>query len=733
MSKHTKPKLVIVESPTKAKTIGKFLGKEYVVESSYGHIRDLPKSTLGVDVEHDFEPKYVIPRKSQSQVTALKKTAAKSGGVILATDEDREGEAIAWHLAQALGLDHGTRNLKHETEAASKDAPGSTLHVSGVERIVFHEITEHAIGEALKHPRLLDMNLVNAQQARRVLDRIVGYKLSPFLWKKVVRGLSAGRVQSVALRLIADREAEIQGFKPQEYWTIAAELKGKNGTFTAELSAVDGTPLEKFGIPDSERAEHIARELRDAAYRVTLLESKEVKKHPPAPFTTSTLQQTAAKRLGMSSKKTMYLAQGLYENGLITYMRTDSVNLAPEAVRAAGEWIEKNLGKTYALPGGRKFKNTSRLAQEAHEAIRPTNPHAAPDALGLGRDEHRLYDLIWRRFIASQMPPALTHAVRVEVAAQHGANENAYLLAANGSTLQFDGYLKIWPVKLEEKELPELQKNEELALVTVEPAQHFTEPPPRYNEASLIKTMEQYGIGRPSTYAPTISVILARNYVEKQQGRFIPTEIGTLVNKVLTENFPEIVDIEFTAKMEEGLDRVAEGKEEWRKLMGDFYGPFAKHLAEKYETVAKKDIMPEEVTDEKCEKCGKPMIIKFGRFGKFMACSGFPDCKTTKTLKEPPKSSGVKCAKCLASDDRKNDPGELIERRVRKGRARGKLFWGCGKYPACDFAVWTDPTKEPPIYDPNAPEKPKRERASYRKKTPKKAEPPATEGTPDTP
>lgn len=708
MSTRTKTKLVIVESPTKAKTIGKFLGKAYVVESSYGHIRDLPKSALGVDVEHDFEPKYVIPRKAQPRVTALKNVAKKSSEVILATDEDREGEAIAWHLAQALGLGEST-----------------TTH-----RIVFHEITEHAIGEALKHPRALNMDLVNAQQARRVLDRIVGYKLSPFLWKKVVRGLSAGRVQSVALRLIADREAEIQSFKPQEYWTIAAELKAQSGTFTTELAAIDGTALEKFGIPDGDRARHIAGELNNATYRVTLLESKEVKKNPPAPFITSTLQQTAAKRLGMSSKKTMYLAQQLYENGHITYMRTDSVSLAPEAIRAAGEWIVKNLGTTYALPGGRKFKSTSRLAQEAHEAIRPTNPHTAPDELSLDRDEHRLYDLIWRRFIASQMPPALTHAVRVEVGADLTNKPDAYLLAANGSTLQFDGYLKIWPVKLEEKELPELAEKEKLSLVTVEPAQHFTEPPPRYNEASLIKTMEQYGIGRPSTYAPTISVIIARNYVEKQQGRFIPTEIGTLVNKVLTENFPEIVDIEFTAKMEGQLDQVAEGKEEWRRLIKDFYGPFASHLAEKYETVLKKDVMPDETTNEKCEKCGKPMIIKFGRFGKFMACSGFPDCKTTKTLKEPPKSSGIKCAKCLASEDRKNDPGELIERRVRKGRARGKLFWGCGKYPACDFAVWIDPTKEPPVYDPNAPEKPKRERATYRKKPAKTADEPTDSSTP---
>ena len=671
-------KLVIVESPTKAKTIAKFLSKGYLVESSYGHVRDLPKSKLGVDVEKNFEPQYVTPRKAQPRVTALKKAAAKSDGVILATDEDREGEAIAWHLATALGLDASQAK----------------------QRIVFHEITESAIKHALESPRDLNLDLVNAQQARRVLDRLVGYKLSPFLWKKVVRGLSAGRVQSVALRLIADREAEIQGFKPDEYWTVAVHLKNAYGELETQLAKIDGETLERLAIGNGDKAKDIARELERATYRTTAVEAKEVKKNAPAPFTTSTLQQTAAKRLGMSSKKTMFLAQQLYENGLITYMRTDSVNLAPEAVRAAEAWLKKELGDRYVVTGGRKFKNTSRLAQEAHEAIRPTQAEATPDSLKLDRDEACLYDLIWRRFIASQMPPAVMNAVRMEAEATHAENRHAYTVAANGSTLQFDGFLKIWPVKFEEKELQKLTENETLDLVSVSPDQHFTEPPPRYNEASLIKTLEQFGIGRPSTYAPTISGILARNYVEKKHGRFFPTEMGTLVNKVLKENFPEIVDADFTAKMEDELDAIAEGKIAWQDVIKGFYEPFAKNLAERYEEVQKKDIVPEEVTDEKCEKCGKPMVVKFGRFGKFLACSGFPECKTTKTLKEPPKSSGVKCAKCLASEDRKNDPGELLERHVRKGRARGKVFWGCSKYPACNFAVWTDPTKETPQWSP---------------------------------
>lgn len=673
--------LVIVESPTKAKTIAKFLDKSFRVESSYGHIRDLPKSKLGIDVENEFTPQYIIPRNSRKRVTELKKAAAKADKVILATDADREGEAIAWHLAQALELTD----------------PEKT------ERIVFHEITKGAIEEALTHPRAMDLSLVDAQQARRVLDRLVGYKLSPFLWKKISRGLSAGRVQSVALRLIVDREKEIQKFTPEEYWTIGAAFDTNKGRLEAELIRIGEENLPKMGMKTKDDAERITGDLQASRFAITSIETRETKKNPLPPFTTSTLQQGAAKRLGFSAQKTMYLAQQLYENGHITYMRTDSVNISKDALAAAQSWIGANLPESYRIKDPRTFKNNSRLAQEAHEAVRPTDPNLSPEEFGgskekTGRDEKRLYDLIWRRFIASQLPEARFDALKIDISAAHDG-EDAYGLRANGNSLRFDGFLKIWPMKFEEKELAPVGKDDDLALAEVAPGQHFTEPPPRYNEASLIKTLEKFGIGRPSTYAPIISVIKARNYVEKQQGRFFPTEIGTLVNKVLTENFSQIVDVQFTAKMEEQFDDIAEGKLIWRSAIREFYDPFAKHLAEKYEAVSKTEFI-EEKTDEVCEKCGKPMIVKLGRFGKFLACSGFPDCKTTKSLKDPPKPTGITCPKCLATE-RKDTPGELIERRVsKKGRAKGKVFWGCNKYPECDFATWTDPTKEAPVYDP---------------------------------
>ncbi len=671
-------KLVIVESPTKAKTIAKFLPASYKVESSYGHVRDLPKSKLGIEVENGFEPQYIIPKKAQKRVTELKKLAAAADEVVLATDEDREGEAIAWHLTQALGL---------------SEKPS--------ERIVFHEITKSAIESALKQPRKLDLHLVDAQQARRVLDRLVGYKLSPFLWKKIQRGLSAGRVQSVALRLIVDREEEIKRFKPEEYWTITAELKASSGALSAELCRVGEENLPKLGIPDKDLADRFLQDLERAEYKIGSVERREVRKNPLPPFTTSTLQQTAAKRMGFSAQKTMYLAQQLYENGFITYMRTDSVNLSQEAMIGARRWIEGNLDKKYLIEGQRTFKNRARLAQEAHEAIRPTDPTLSPEAFAKKRkgktahDEARLYELVWRRLIASQMPPAVFEGLKVEISAK---GEKEYGLRASGNLLKFDGFLKIMPMKFEERDLPPVKEGEILELIKLDPAQHFTEPPPRYNEASLIKTLEKNGIGRPSTYAPIIFVLKERNYVEKEQGRFYPTEIGTIVNKVLTENFSEIVDIQFTAKMEEELDQIAEGKEDWRKVLREFYDPFAKHLETKYEEVKKSEII-EEKTDQVCEKCGKPMVIKFGRFGKFLACSGFPECKNTKSLKEPPKPTGITCPKCLATPERKDNPGELIERRVSKrGRARGKIFWGCNKYPECDYAVWDDPVKIAPVY-----------------------------------
>jgi len=701
--------LIIVESPTKARTISQFVGENYRVESSHGHIRDLPKSQLGIDIENNFEPKYVIPRKAQKRVTELRKAARKAARVILATDEDREGEAIAWHLTEALGLNaqSKTKNESPKETESSRDLKSESAdnqdsrHLQGatdshrIERIVFNEITKLAIEEALKHPRQLDLNLVNAQQARRILDRLVGYKLSPFLWKKVVRGLSAGRVQSVALRLIADREEEIKKFKAEEYWTITALLqqseggKTKREKFEATLYKIGDEAISKLDIKTKEDAEKIVKDLEKGFYRVTQVTRKEIKKHPLAPFTTSTLQQEATKKLGFTAKKTMFIAQGLYERGMITYMRTDSLNISEEALLAAHRWIEKNLPPPYRLDAPRTFKTKSKLAQEAHEAIRPTNPEADIKTLKLQKDDARLYDLIWRRFIASQLPSANFDVVNVDIDAN--LEDKKYQLKANGMTLRFDGFLKLWPMKFEGKNLPELKEGEPLELLDLKPEQHFTEPPPRYNEASLIKTLEKYGIGRPSTYAPIISVIQERNYVEKRQGRFYTTEIGALVNGLLKEHFPEIVDIDFTAKMEEELDLIALGKAKWQDVIGEFYAPFSKHLAEKYESVEKRE--PSEVTDEKCDKCGKPMVVKFGRFGKFLACSGFPECKNAKTLKEAPQGTGIQCPKCLETPNRNENPGELVVRRVRNGRARGKIFWGCSRYPDCDYATWTDPAR----------------------------------------
>ena len=652
-------KLVIVESPTKARTIGQFLGKEFSVESSFGHVRDLPRSKLGVDTENNFAVQYLIPRKASPNVKKLKKEAKKAEEIILATDEDREGEAISWHLIEALVL----------AEKPTK-------------RIVFHEITKSAIEEALKHPRELDMHLVNAQQARRVLDRLVGYKLSPFLWKKISGGLSAGRVQSVAVRLIAEREAEIRAFRPEEYWSVELELATeKSERFSADLAARDGVPFEKMTIQTGDEASKIAKDIEGQKGTVKKVEAKDVFKNPPPPFITSTLQQEAAKRLRFSSKKTMVLAQRLYENGHITYMRTDSVNLSEEALRAGKNWIEKNLGREYAVDAPRVFKKKSRLAQEAHEAIRPASAHFSGDDFAGDGDEKKLYDLIWRRFIASQLPRASFHAVRAEfeVAGKSGSN---FSLVSNGMTLKFDGYTRIWATKFEERELPQLAERNGISIEEARPERHETQPPARYNEASLIKALETNGVGRPSTYAPTISTILARNYVEKQSGRFFMTEIGEMVNKMLTEHFPQVVDIAFTAKMEEELDQIAEGKMKWQDVIGEFYGPFSKNLATKYEEVQKEEIT--ETTDEVCEKCAKPMTVKRGRFGKFLACSGYPECKNTKTLKDPPKSTGIICPKC--------GEGELLERRVNRGRARGKMFWGCSKYPACDYASWTNPS-----------------------------------------
>lgn len=664
-------KLVIVESPTKANTISRFLGKEYRVESSFGHVRDLPRSRFGIDLEKGtFEPTYIIPVKAKKRVSELRKLASKAKGIILASDEDREGEAIAWHLRQVL---------EGKGSKTKRDSV-SVIEGKPVERIVFHEITQTAITQALSHPRTLDQHMVDAQQARRILDRIVGYKLSPFLWKKIAKGLSAGRVQSVALRLIVDRENEIRAFKPEEYWDISAELKKKgDGNITANLIKASGKQLEKFDIPTKEQAETIVADLQKAEYTVASVKKTETRKNPLPPFTTSTLQQTASTRLGFSAKKTMMFAQDLYENGHITYMRTDSVNLSKESISLAREWIAKDLGPQYQLETPRTFTTKSKGAQEAHEAIRPTNPAVHPDDISVREEaERKLYRLIWQRFLATQLPPAVFDATQVDIETA----DKKYTLRTNGNVMKFDGFLKIYPQSVEERDLPLLTEGEQLSLVSVAPAQHFTEPPPRYSEAKLIKTLEEYGIGRPSTYVPIISVIQARNYVRKEGGRFFPTEIGELVNKILCEHFPQVVDLKFTARMEEELDEVAEGKLEWHAALKEFYDPFAKNLEAKYLSVEKEN--PDQMTDEKCEKCGKPMLIKFGRFGKFLACSGFPECKNAKNFGgvEAVKLN-MKCPKC--------NQGDVVVKQTRKGRKR--MFWGCNRYPDCDWASWDDPTK----------------------------------------
>jgi len=653
---------VIVESPTKARTISGFLGDEYQIESSYGHVRDLPKSKLGIDTANNFEPSYIIPVKARKRVNELKKLAAKATEIILASDEDREGEAIAWHIANILDV---------------KDA----------KRIVFHEITKTAINEALANPRKIEMNLVDAQQARRILDRLVGYELSPFLWRKFFRGLSAGRVQSVAVRLIADREKEIQAFQPQEYWSVEAELltisnlKSQiSNPFTAYLYKKDGKVLDKLEIKNKEESDRMLKDLGGAEYKVAEVESKEARRLPGAPFTTSSLQQESSNKLGYSAKQTMMLAQQLYEAGYISYMRTDSVNLSQDSLSAAKTFIDSNFGKNYSLSEPRRFKNKAKGAQEAHEAIRPTIPSRTPDSMkdSLDAKQYKIYDLIWRRFIACQMQPAVFDSTTADISA------NNFIFRANGSTLKFDGWLKIYPSKFTENILPPLAENEILNLKELKPEQHFTEPPPRYNEASLIKAMEEHGIGRPSTYAPTIATIQTRNYVAKnEQRRFVPTETGNMVNDILVAHFPQIVDINFTAKMEEDLDRIAEGQVKWVPVIKEFYEPFHENLLKKETEVEKKNM--EEKTDEVCPNCGKPMVIKQGRFGKFMACSGFPECKTAKPIKNPAKEIGMECPKCAEFSP--EDIGDVVMKKTRKGG----VFYGCSRYPKCDYASWKNP------------------------------------------
>jgi len=647
-----------VESPTKAKTLKKFLGANYKVVASFGHVRDLPKTKLGVDVDKDFEPQYVVPTKAKKVIAELKKDAKGADEVILATDQDREGESISWHLAEALGL----KNPK---------------------RIVFHEITKSAIAEALAHPGIIDMNLVNAQQARRVLDRIVGYKISPFLWKKVAKGLSAGRVQSVAVRLVVEKEEEIKKFVAQEYWQIIATLKkqdarNNNQTFEAFLNKKNGKAVDKLEIKNEQESKEILKDLENAEYKIEKVDKKETKKNPLPPFTTSTLQQSAANKFGYSSKYTMSLAQKLYEQGHITYHRTDSLNLSQMSLDAAEKFITSSFGKNYF--NQRRFKAKGN-AQEAHEAVRPTFAEKSPESLKgeLESAQLKLYTLIWQRFIASQMTSAIFDSTKVEITA------NNYGFGANGQILKFDGFLKVYPMKFSENEMPELKEKEVVELININPSQHFTEPPARYNEASLIKALELHGIGRPSTYAPTLSTIQDRHYIEKNdQKRFFPTEMGVIVNDVLVKNFPEIVDINFTASMEKELDEIAEGKDTWQKTVRDFYEPFAKNLKEKYEDVPKENL--DIKTDKKCPKCGKDMVEKMGRFGRFFACTGFPECKHTESVITGASPQAIKiditCPKCKT--------GQVVAKKTRKG----KIFYGCDNYPKCDFAAWDKPINE---------------------------------------
>ena len=659
--------LVIVESPTKAKTISHFLDNNYHVEASYGHIRDLPKSKLGIDIENNFEPHYIVIRKNQKQLTKLKKISTQSKEIILATDEDREGEAIAWHLKEVL-LNNG--DLKDKV----------------IKRIAFHEITESAIKNALLHPRDVNMNLVYAQQARRILDRLVGYLLSPFLWKKMFHGLSAGRVQSAALRLIVDRENERKQFQPQEYWTIIAELLTKNKEkFQAELYKINDKILEKLAIKNKESTEKIKSQLEKAEYQIINITEKITRRKPLPPFITSTLQQEAFKRLRFSSKQTMLLAQKLYEGvdfgkgpfGLITYMRTDSVNLSEESLNKARQVITNLFSEKYYER--HQYKNKSRLAQEAHEAIRPTDPQILPDDLKGKIDNklYRLYKLIWQRFIASQMKEAEIKKLVIDIKAK--TDKDNYFFKAIGNQLSFDGFLKVYPISFEEVILPKISLNEILNLENINTLQHFTEPPARYSEASLIKTLEEYGIGRPSTYATIISILKQRRYVELDENKkFAPTEIGFLVNDILTKHFPQIVDVGFTAKIEEDLDEIAEGKKNWLSVTKEFYGPFKENLDKKYVEVEKNIIT--EKTNEKCELCGADLVIKYGRYGKFLACSNFPKCKFTKSLNNNQNNqTQIPCPKCKE--------GFVVIRRTKKG----KIFYGCSRYPECDFVSWKKP------------------------------------------
>ena len=654
-------KLIIVESPAKANTIKKFLGGSTKVVASMGHIRDLPKSKMGIDIEHDFEPEYINIRGKGDLIKSLKKDAKQAKKIYIATDPDREGEAIAWHLAKIL-----------EDE---KDK---------IVRVTFNEITKNAVQKAIKEPRDIDVNLVDAQQARRVLDRIVGYKISPVLWKKVRRGLSAGRVQSVAVKLIVDRENEIEKFIPEEYWNIYADLEDTKTKkqFEAHFYGKDGKKLE---IHSNDEVQTILDNVKDAKYIVSEVKKGEKKRTPAPPFTTSTMQQEASRKLGFTLKKTMSIAQGLYEGvkipekgtvGLITYMRTDSTRISEEARRVAKTQITKLYGENYYE---NRYYKTKKDAQDAHEAIRPTYIDIEPDSIkdSLSNDQYKLYKLVYNRFLASQMAPAIFDTMNVNIKA------NAYDFKANGQVLKFKGFMTLYvegtdsEEKEEEGMLPELEENQEVTLKKLNPKQSFTEPPPRYTEASLVKALEEKGIGRPSTYSPTITTILERRYIEKEKKQLYPTELGKVVNKLLTENFTDVINVEFTAKIENEFDEIAEGHEKWKKMIREFYGPFEQEV-EKVEKELEHVEMVDEVSDVICEKCGRMMVYKYGRYGKFLACPGYPECKNAKPIVE---TIDVPCPKC----------GAKVQ--VRKTKRR-RNYYICENNPkSCDYISWNKPKK----------------------------------------
>ncbi|MEK7094903.1 MAG: type I DNA topoisomerase [Patescibacteria group bacterium] len=631
-------RLIIVESPTKAKTIKHILGASFEVLSSFGHVRDLPKSKMGVDVEHGFKPTYIVSPDKKAKVAALKDAAKTADEILLATDDDREGEAIAWHIAELLDIKE-----------------------SKAKRVVFHEITKKAVETAMEHPRGLDTKLVDAQQARRILDRLVGYELSPFLWKKVARGLSAGRVQSVAMRFVVERERERQAFKAEEYWSLDAEFSKDSAKFPAMLSLYKGEKIAKMTITGEARAKEIMETMKNGSYSVTDIESKKVKRSPKPPYTTSTLQQDANTKLGFTAKQTMKIAQELYEGvkigneghtGLITYMRTDSLNLSPEFLSSALSYVKTTFGEKFAEKSPRVFKTSSKGAQEAHEAIRPSEATRTPDSIRayLSPQQFKLYDLIWRRALSTQMTPAILNRLKVTISSADGA------FSANGSSIAFEGFLKLYPDSAKEVILPEMKKDDIVKLEALTPNQHFTEPPPRYSDATLVKAMEEHGIGRPSTYAPTIATITDRGYVERDENkRLAPTAIAFAVNDLLVEHFANIVDKEFTADMEQKFDDIAEGKEKWREVIEGFYTPFHANLEKMDKVVDKKELM-EEKTDKVCEKCGNPMVIKLGRFGKFMACSNYPECKTTIRLNTDGTIAVAVEAKMLGTDPKSGLP-----------------------------------------------------------------------------